>query len=247
MLTTGKTALTGLSTKAANHFQTLFPSTGNRPSLLQQYLSKGIAPSRKYPLPEAIEIPEDFVVPEFTADGRAIMSHREWERQYRLVGTLSLPGGYGSYLHQMGVRPGGSSAASVRFSLGQIANAHAGSEVSTPDSAPAIHVEVIDLKDGVPPLDPDVIHYVVQAIQLPIIYNRFGGMDSGGMVFVLRDDKERGTSTAATIPCSMARDAIVQQILPLTNRTRYFSRIRKPGSSLTQMGRNCCPRPQKCR
>src|SRR5207249_913396 len=120
------------------------------------------------------EVAAGFLVPQTGPGSRAVLSRQEGEGLYRSAGTWSLPGG----------DPTASAVPPVRTLFSRSA---APPGESTNDFE-GIQVEVRRYQPG-DALPPNAKRYRVAAIRLDVVYNRFGGHDPNGMLYVLENPR----------------------------------------------------------
>lgn len=167
------------SEKAITHFDSQFGPASQHGSHFAELLKRGIAPSKKYTLPS---FNADSVADRLTSPPAGKLSYSEWIQQYSQIGTVPLPGEYQRYL-----------ASSLDATVAH-SNALA---VESTDEPKLQHISVIveslaDVATPSPPENTDKSkHFEISAISVDIVYNRFGGHDPRGMIYVLEEDRER--------------------------------------------------------
>lgn len=79
--------------------------------------------------------------------------------------------------------------------------------------------------------------YDIEAISLPVVYNKFGDHDPNGMIYVLKEDSERIRRTAQELfnrpvpqPCEEVRPLVIRANVGDTVRINFENRLHRPAS-----------------
>lgn len=167
--------------KALVHFESQFGGASAHAKHFTDLLKQGIAPSKKYvlpPLPQ--ELPESIPADKLT--------YSEWMLEYRKAGTVPLAGEYQRYLTSTESTGGNTNARLIE------SQDESDGEESQADSD-VIEVDVTTFPENGSPELPDEVtakkHFQVSAINVDMVYNRFGGHDRLASMYVLDEERDR--------------------------------------------------------